>query len=321
MKAWLLVRKGLRLNQVLEKRMFLLLSCGILLGALFHQYLGGIKPFISWIFAYMTFGVALSCNLRDFKIVIEKPLLIIGVLMILYLIMPLIAKGLAVSLLPGKPLIQSGLILMTAVPIGLSSTIWIGITRGSLPLSLATVTINTILAPLIVPLIMSLGIGENVPVPAKDLIWGLIWMVLIPTIFGILLSEKSQGELYRRWRFFIGPSTKILFALVIAANLAAAWDSLDLISSSLPIIAFTTCLLSLSAYLVSFLITRITKMPAPLLNTFLFLVGIRNFTTGLVIALNYFPGLTAVPLVFAVLCQQPLAALSYKFLGKKEEPN
>jgi BASS family bile acid:Na+ symporter len=74
-----------------------------------------------------------------------------------------------------------------------------------------------------------------------------------------------------------------------------------------------------SGYLLGFFCGKILKTDSPFRSTFIFSIGMRNITTGLVLALNYFPELTAIPVVFSIIFQQPLAAASLYFLVPKNK--
>jgi BASS family bile acid:Na+ symporter len=101
--------------------------------------------------------------------------------------------------------------------------------------------------------------------------------------------------------------------------LAAVWDSVYLLKASLAVVIGLAFLMGCSGYLLGFICGKILKTGSALRNTFIFSIGMRNITTGLVLALNYFPELTAVPVVFSIIFQQPLAAVSMRFLVRKTD--
>ncbi len=317
MKPWIIMRKGIRLNQLFEKRMILVVGSGILFGALFNNFFISIKSWIPYIFAYITFAVTISCSFNDFKKVFKAPGLLLTILGLLHLFLPLVATILARIFLPGQPLLQAGIILMTAAPIGVASTMWTSISRGNVPLALTTVVADTILSPLVVPLIMLVTIGHKVQFDVPSLMWGLAWMIVIPTIIGMACHDLTKGKISRNWKFITGPTSKILLAVVIAVNLAVVWNSLHLLQSSLSVVAVLVFIMGCSGYLSGLTYARLLNFSPEITNTFIYTVGMRNNTAGLVLALNYFPEITAVPTVFITLFQQPLAALSLQLLVRK----
>ncbi len=319
MANWFVVKKGLRLNQFMEERMILVVGSGLLLGAIFHNQLTFLKPATSYIFAYITFVMALGCSSKDFRNVLKSPSLLLTILGLLHIVLPLVAFILARIFLPEQPQLQAGIILGTATPIGVASVIWVGISGGNIALALTAVVADTILSPLVVPSILLITMGKTVHFNIQQLIIGLIWMIVIPTIIGMIVHDLSKGKISREWRFFNGPATKFLLALVIATNLAVAWNSLHLLKSTLTTVVLLVFIMGCSGYLLGFGIGKSTKLSPTNTNTMIFSVGMRNITAGLVMALQYFPELTAIPVVFAILFQQPMAAISHRFLVTKKD--
>ncbi|MGE5605363.1 MAG: bile acid:sodium symporter family protein [Bacteroidota bacterium] len=316
MKPWIIMRKGIQLNQLFEKRMFFIVGSGIALGALFNGFFILIKSWVPYLFAYITIAVSLNCSFSDFKKVFKAPGLLLTIMGLLHLFLPFMALILARIFLPGQPLLQAGIVLITAAPIGVASTMWTSISGGNVPLALTTVITDTILSPMVVPLIMLVTIGQKVQFNIPSLMWGLAWMIVVPTIIGMTLHDLTKGEISRNLKFVTGPSSKLFLGIIVAVNLAAAWNSLSLLKSSISNIAILVFIMGCSGYLIGFAYARLFKFSPDIINTFVFSVGMRNNTAGLVLALNYFPEITAVPVVLVILFQQPLAAVSHHLLTR-----
>jgi bile acid:Na+ symporter, BASS family len=218
MARWLVIKKGLRFNRFLDERMFLVVASGLLLGALFHHQVIHLKSATSYLFAYITFVMALGCSLQDFRNALKSPGLMLTILGLLHVVLPILAFILIKLFLPAQPGLQAGIILGTATPIGVASVIWVGISGGNIALALTAVVADTLLSPLVVPGILLLTMGKTVHFDILQLMIGLTWMVVVPTIIGIIVHDLSKGQINREWRFFNGPSTKVLLALVIAIN-------------------------------------------------------------------------------------------------------
>ncbi|HEY8464578.1 MAG TPA: bile acid:sodium symporter [Bacillota bacterium] len=317
MKSWIIMRKGLRINKLFEDHMILVVGTGLFAGAIFHRHFIYLRPFVPFLFAYITFAMALGCSSQEFKNALKTPGNLIVILTFLHLALPILATSLARLFLPGQSLLQAGIILVTAAPIGVGATIWTGIAGGNVALALTAIVLDTFLSPLITPIIMSLTVGKSIPVDIPQLATGLALMIVLPTILGMLLQYLTKNELGRRYKFITGPTTKIILSLIIAINLAVIWNSLHLLQSSLATVFGLVLTVSCSGFLSGYVWGKLTKSLLSIRNTFIFTIGVRNITAGLVLALNYFPELTAVPVVFSILFQQPLAALSLSFLVRK----
>jgi bile acid:Na+ symporter, BASS family len=317
--TWTIIKKGLQFNQAMEKRMILVVASGLFLGALFHNPVAHFKPATSYMFAYLTFVMALGCSINDFRNAVKSPGLMLTILGLLHIVLPVLAFILIKLFLPTGAAIQAGIILGTAVPIGVSSVIWVAISGGNVALALTTVVVDTILSPLIVPGILLIIMGRTIHFDIQQLMLGLMLMVVVPTFAGIIVHDLSRGQVGRKWRFINGPVTKILLAAVVAINLAVAWNSLHLLKASLVIIVALVLVLGCSGYLLGYFVAKLAKLSPTHINTFIFSVGMRNITAGLVMALQYFTELTAIPVVFSILLQQPLAALCHRFLVIKKK--
>ena len=317
MRNYILIRSSLRCNSYLERRMFLVTGIGLLLGAIFHETFATLKPLVPYIFAYMTLTVAINCSPKSLLQTLAQPKLLLLNLLLLHLAIPLLGKLLSSYLLAGEPLLQAGIIMGVSIPIGVAANIWVSIAGGNIPFTLTTVMIDTLLAPVILPLTIHWGVGRSINYDSTGLILGLLWMIVLPTLIGVTLNKLTTGKIARDWRFVTSPSSKLLLALVVAVNLAVARDSLQTFNTQMLRLIITVFLLSCLGYLIGYLVARILKFSPSTCRTFTYTVGIRNITAGLVLALQYFPKETAIPVVFATICQQPLAALSYRWLNKK----
>lgn len=321
MKPWIMMRKGIQLNRLLEERMIVVVGTGIVLGALFHNQIIAFKPFVPYVFAYMTLCIALGSSYRDFIKAFRQPWLYLVIFFCLHVVLPLLATIITGIFLPNHPQLRAGVLLGTAIPIGVASTIWVNISKGNPAISLTAVILNTVLSPLVVPLVILVTVGTSVHFDVRELIYGLLLMIVIPTIIGVILHDLTQGQIKRKVSFFTGPSTKILLTMVIATNMSAAWNSLHLLKSAIPLVMAITFTISCSGYLLGYFTGKIMRLSADLINTFIFTIGMRNITAGLVMALNYFPEVTALPVVFAIMFQQPLAAVSHRLLVIKDPPS
>ncbi len=317
MKPWIMVRKGIRLNKFLEGRMLWIVGTAYTCGAIFHTQLSVLKPIVPYLFFYMTFVVALNCSTKDFRNSIKAPGPILTILGMLHIVLPILATVLAKLFLPGQPLLQAGIVLGTAAPIGVASSIWISMSGGNNALGLTSVIADTILSPFIVPSVMLVAIGQSVKFDVISLIVGLAWMVVLPTILGMLLNDLTKGQIYRKVKFVTAPSSKFFLMVVISINLAVSWGSLHLLKTSLGMVLLVVLTMACSGYLLGYAVAKLFRKSPEMVNTYIFSIGIRNITAGLVLALKYFPEMTAIPVVFSIVLQQPLAAVSHRFLIEK----
>ena len=108
----------------------------------------GITGYITILLGIIMFGMGLTLNLSDFRIVAKKPLPVLTGVIAQFVIMPVAAFIIALVLqLP--PEIAAGLVLVGACPGGTASNVMVYLAKGDLPVSVAMTTVSTLLAPLL----------------------------------------------------------------------------------------------------------------------------------------------------------------------------
>ena len=101
------------------------------------------------------FGMGLTLSPSDFKILGQHPKSVLAGVVAQFVIMPLTAYVLAVTLqLP--PAIAAGVILVGACPGGTASNVMTFLARANVALSVAVTSVSTLLAPVLTPAIFYL---------------------------------------------------------------------------------------------------------------------------------------------------------------------
>lgn len=163
-----------------------------------------------WIGKYITpllgiimFGMGLTVSPSDFREVFRRPKdVAVGVLG-QFLIMPLLAFGLAKGLqLP--PEIAVGVILVGCCPGGTASNVMTYLAKGDVPLSVAVTSVTTLLAPIVTPALILLFASQWVPVDALALLWSILQIVIIPIVLGFIVKTlfkkpAEAGARHCRW--------------------------------------------------------------------------------------------------------------------------
>ncbi|MGE8079979.1 bile acid:sodium symporter family protein [Peribacillus loiseleuriae] len=305
-----------KLNAFLESKMPFITPISVLLGVTFASYVDSFSFLVPWLFAFMTFSGSLGSNIKSFKEVMIHPLPIIITMCILHVIMPLWAFGVGHIVFHGDVYTITGLTLGMIIPTGITSVLWVSIYRGNIPLTLAVILIDTFLSPFIVPYTMSLMVGEQVDMDILGMMGGLLWMVVLPSLAGMLLNQVTKGKVKTVLGPRLSPISKIFLGIVVLLNSSVIAPYLRNIDTKLVFIAIVVFFISFSGYLFSFLIGRLLKMDREDVVSLTFLGGMRNISTGAVIAISYFPAQVAVPVVIGMLFQQVLASSYGRFVDQ-----
>ncbi|RKD25157.1 hypothetical protein BEP19_04335 [Ammoniphilus oxalaticus] len=286
----------------------------VVIGILFSDYFTSLPFLIPWVFAIMTFSGGMNSDLKSFGRVIAHPWPILVTFFILHLWMPLVAWGTGKLLFADDPLTMTGLILGMIIPTGVTSFIWVSIYKGNQVLALTIILIDTLLAPLLVPYLLSLFVGKLVMINSLEMMKGLLFMIGLPSLFGMLLNEVSIGAIPQKVGPVLAPFTKVGLNFVVMVNSSAIAPYIFPINKKLLIIAAAVGAIAFIGYLCSRLIGKLLNWKREEIVTLTFCGGMRNITTGAVIAIAYFPYEVSIPVVLAMVFQQVLASLAGRFL-------
>lgn len=296
-------------NAFIQKWIALLTPLSLIIGVLLGEMGTHFLFLIPWFFAFMTFTGALGMDFKDFRMVVKYPGAILLSILFLHILMPVWGYMLATVLLDDA-LLTIGFTLAVAVPTGVTSIIWVTITRGNLPLALSIVLLDTLLAPLILPLILVVVAGTAVTIDSTSLIMGLLWMIVLPTLVGILMNEVTKGEGKGYMGQPPGAFSKISLLLIIMINGSVIAPYLQNFSWEIISILLLVLFITLSAYAFALVTGHYLLKEPSIVTTFTYNVGMRNISVGVVIATAYFPPKVAMPVVFCMLFQQLIASFA-----------
>ncbi|MFE5320110.1 bile acid:sodium symporter family protein [Paenibacillus sp. NPDC056579] len=306
-----------KLNKTLEKIMPVLTPAAVGVGLLSASWLHTLSFLVPWIFAVMTFAGSIGSNFKDLGKVMKHPLPIIAVFLILHLVMPLIGWAAGTLIFPGDDLTQTGFVLLFVIPTGVVSLVWVTIYGGNIALTLALILLDTLLSPFIVPLSLSLIVGAKVHMDVWGMMNGLLWMVVIPSVIGMLLNHWTKGQIKTVWGPRLAPFTKIGLFAVVAINSSVVAPHLRDMNVKLVQIIVTALVCATLGYLAGWLVSRSMKWDRDVTVALTFNSGMRNLSAGAVLAISFFPPPVVLPVIAGMLFQQLLAALYGYNLDKK----
>jgi tagaturonate reductase len=299
-----------RFNAVLERFMPLLTPTGVVCGFLLGSRISGFAPAVTFLFAFITFSGALSMNARDFMRVIKNPKPILVFLFSFHIVIPVAVRILAGLAFPGESSFVTGLVLLFAIPTAVSSYIWTTIHKGNGPLTLTIILIDTILAPILVPFIISTLMRTTIRIDSTGMFVSLVWMIVLPSIFGILLNQSSKGKIPSKLVPAFTPLSKLLLIAVIAINASRVTSSVTSFEPVFIPLALACFAFSFMGLFIGSLAGKAMALDRADRVSTIYAVGLRNISAALVIALEFFPARVAVPVLMGILFQQTLASVA-----------
>lgn len=305
-----------RINSGLQKILPLITPLSVLIGVLMGSRLAVYNDLTPWIFAFLTFAGSIGMNIKQFMGVITHPIPLIASLFVLHLIMPLLAFGVGNILFSGDLFTITGLLLAAAIPTGITSVIWVAVNKGNLALTLSIILIDTLLSPFVVPYTLKLFIGAQVQMDVVGMMHGLLYMIVLPSVLGMLLNQWTRGRVAVTWGPIFNPFTKLGLGLVVAINSAMVAPYLR--TFDLRILGMAAIVLSLAAsgYFLSWLAAILLRADHADAVAITLNGGMRNISAGVVLASAYFPPPVSIPVVLGMLFQQILASL-FSYLLKR----
>ena len=182
-----------RLDGFLGGHMAPVVLCCVALGIAFPEVLSHLNGVTVGLFAFMTFSNSLGGGFRELAQVVRHPLPVAVIFGLLHVVMPLITLGLGTLCFPDAPLFTIGLVLEYAVPTGVASLMWVGMSRGNTALCLSVVLLDTLLSPVVIPLTMKLLVGSVVELDTWGMMRDLLLMVALPALVAMVLYQLTKG--------------------------------------------------------------------------------------------------------------------------------
>ena len=144
--------------------------------------------YINPLLGLVMFGMGLTLNPNDFKIVFSRPKDVIIGCLAQFIIMPVMAWVLA-KVFHLSPELALGVILVGCCPGGTASNVITYLAKGDLALSVGMTMTSTVLAPVLTPLITWMMAGTFVHVDALSMFFSIVQVVILPIVVGFVIQK------------------------------------------------------------------------------------------------------------------------------------
>lgn len=177
-----------KLCHYISEYMSVLVLVAAVIALIFPETLQQIRPtVINYLLGVVMFGMGLTLNLQDFKIVFSRPKDVIIGCLAQFTIMPLLAWGLSRAFSLDEAL-ALGVVLVGCCPGGTASNVITYLAKGDLALSVGMTGVSTLLAPFLTPLLTWALAGKSVDVDVASMFLSILWVVILPIIIGLLVK-------------------------------------------------------------------------------------------------------------------------------------
>ena len=304
-----------KLCHYISEYMGLLVLAAALLALMFPELLQQVHPtVINYLLGAVMFGMGLTLNLQDFKIVFSRPKDVIIGCLTQFTVMPLLAWGLA-RLFQLDEALALGVVLVGCCPGGTASNVITYLAKGDLALSVGMTGVSTLLAPFLTPLLTWALAGKSVNVDVASMFLSILWVVILPIVIGLLVkwiwpkfTEKATDYLPA----FSSIAIALIVTIVIAANADKLLDGGLIIV--LVVMLHNVCGLSLG-----YLMGQLLRLPEAKKRAISIEVGMQNSGLASSLATIHFAAypLATIPgAIFSVWHNLSGAAIAYLYQRK-----
>ena len=173
---------------------------------------------------FVMVGMGLTLTFKDFALVFTKPRGIILGQILQFGFMPLLAMAMGhlLGFYDHYPYIFVGMILITAIPGGVTSNLMTYYAKGDLALSISLTSFSTVLSILFTPLLLALYCANmpEVTIPVATVVQTILVLVIIPLIVGMSVRGKWPRFAMKSTPFFSALGIVALLALIVAGVLS-----------------------------------------------------------------------------------------------------
>jgi predicted Na+-dependent transporter len=305
-------------NRWLERWIMVILPLVLVLGLELESRLGGYTKYVQALFMYLTFVSSLNVSKEQFRELARNPKALLLIFGLIHIVLPLLSYGLTFHLYNGSPELKLGALLAMIMPIGVTSIVWVNLARGNVGIAVSMVALDTLVSPLLVPFTLWLFVGATARMDTLQLIAGVIKLVVVPCVLGMLfgawLRKRKKAATARA---ALALSSKLTLYAIILLNAAGMAASLRELSGGALQLLLTVGGLMVCGYAVVWLALFALRLLEGTEIAFTYTGGVRNYTAGIVIAQLYFSPQTAIPVMFAILLQHPIALLVHTLFVRR----
>ena len=213
---------------------------------------------------------------------------------------------------------MAGVILVGACPGGTASNVITYFSKGDVPLSVGMTAVNTLIAPVVTPLIVLLLLSESVDVDTVSMFVSMAEVVVIPLALGFLVTFLLPGRTEKA-KDVLPVVSLTAIALIVMCVVSHSVDSL--MDCGLTIFAVVV-LHNLIGYGAGYCVARLAGMEEIRERTLSIEVGMQNSGLATSLAASSFPSLalaTVPGAVFSVWHNISGALLAGYFSRKSEK--
>lgn len=295
--------------------MGVLVLVSAVLALIFPQLLQQIRPtVINYLLGLVMFGMGLTLNLKDFKIVFSRPKDVIIGCLAQFTVMPLLA-WLLTRLFPLDEALALGVVLVGCCPGGTASNVITYLAKGDLALSVGMTGVSTLLAPFLTPLLTWALAGKSINVDMVSMFLSILWVVILPIVVGLIV-KGMWPQFTDKATDYLPAFSSVAIAFIVAIVISATADRL--LAGGL-LIVVVVMLHNICGFGIGYLTGRLLGLQEAKKRAISIEVGMQNSGLASSLATIHFAAypLAAIPgAIFSVWHNISGAAIAYLYRKK-----
>ena len=307
-----------KLCHYLSEYMAVLVLAAALLALAFPAVLQSVPTkAINYLLGVVMFGMGLTLNLHDFKIVFSRPKDIIIGCLAQFTVMPLLAWGLS-KLFQLDEALALGVVLVGCCPGGTASNVITYLAKGDLALSVGMTGVSTLLAPLLTPLLTWALAGKSVDVDVAGMLLSIFLVVIFP-VFAGLIVKSLWPEFTGKAKDYLPAFSSVAIAFTVAIVISASASKL--LAGGM-VIVFVVMLHNLCGLGLGYLIGLLLRLEEPKKRAISIEVGMQNSGLASALATLHFaayPMATIPGAIFSVWHNISGAVVAWLYTKKHNE--
>lgn len=299
----------------ISEYMGVLVLVSAVLALIFPQLLQQIRPTtINYLLGVVMFGMGLTLNLKDFKIVFSRPKDVIIGCLAQFTVMPLLA-WLLTRLFSLDEALALGVVLVGCCPGGTASNVITYLAKGDLALSVGMTGVSTLLAPFLTPLLTWALAGKSINVDMVSMFLSILWVVILPIVVGLIV-KGMWPQFTDKATDYLPAFSSVAIAFIVAIVISATADRL--LAGGL-LIVVVVMLHNICGFGIGYLTGRLLGLQEAKKRAISIEVGMQNSGLASSLATIHFAAypLAAIPgAIFSVWHNISGAAIAYLYRKK-----
>ena len=254
--------------------------------------------------AFIMLYLGLTLNIKDFHLVLQRPLALVAGLTGQILMVPLLGFGVAWAL-QLDPIMAVGLMVLAACPGGVSSGLLTHLARGDVALSISLTGVTSVASVLTLPLVVEGAMrffmvsDASIEFPLGGMIRSIFLLTTVPVLVGMALRSWQPKRVASIEPIF-GRISTTLFVLVVFVTF---WDQRQVLLNNFSTVGPACLLLNLAILACAWLIScYMGLMPRDRISV-VTECGLQNSALGIYVCVQLLqsPPMSVPSVVYAVL--------------------